>query len=77
MLKGGPDPDMGYTTQRGGSGWWPVTVVHPGSRTGMCNYGVLVSPRGMVSFYLMGAKWNRNTKKCLVNVFLIPLLRVL
>lgn len=31
----------------------------------------------MVSFYLMGAKWNRNMKKCLVNVFLISLLRVL
>lgn len=30
-----------------------------------------------MSFYLMGAKWNRNMKKCLVNVFLIPLLRVL
>lgn len=36
MLKGGPDPDMGYTAQRGGSGWWLVTAVRPGSRTGMC-----------------------------------------
>lgn len=36
MLKGGSDPDMGYTAQRGGSGWWLVTAARPGSRTGMC-----------------------------------------
>lgn len=36
MLKGGPDPDMGYTAQRVGSGWWLVTAARRGSRTGMC-----------------------------------------